>query len=323
MPHSFSPMQAYLLRGERVESIPISKISSSKQSHRLVWVRAVKPEEAELLILAEIAQTPVEEFKEFMEEDERPRLDVERTLQVIYSAPYQTEDDIYTVPMSIFINKNVVVTVEKEQLVVLDKMEEDIAAGKLRFLFRRNAGNFLYYLLDKTNDRFLRIIDTISERIELFTERTAVISRENMEKVYAHSVTLSFFNQALLANIEMLNSLRKLYFRSFTRENKEQFAELYYDALQILDAEKIQREVVTNLFQLQSIIAGTRLNNFMKRLTALGLVILIPTFITGLYGMNVVHMPLADHPLGFYWLLLIIMLITILILFLFQKLKWL
>jgi Mg2+ and Co2+ transporter CorA len=58
------------------------------------------------------------------------------------------------------------------------------------------------------------------------------------------------------------------------------------------------------LMQLQFSAAAQRTNRIMSILTGLSAVFMPLTLIAGLFGMNFAHMPLVDHPYGFYSLLL-------------------
>ncbi len=63
----------------------------------------------------------------------------------------------------------------------------------------------------------------------------------------------------------------------------------------------IYRDVIDGTRELLSSIIDNRLNNVMKYLTSITLVMAIPTIISGIYGMNVngAGMPLSDSPYGF------------------------
>lgn len=310
-------MKTYTLEDGR-----IVELKGIKKTYNTVWIRSTSPDEAEIKKLSGIIGAPEEDFLEFMKEDERPRLDVARHLQVIYRTPFTEDGDIITVPVSFFIRNNIIITVEKNNVPLLDKLENVVSKNKMKFLFKRNTGYFLYFVLDGMNNEFLKVVDRIAETAEVFKESATILTRKNVEKIYSLNTTLSFFNQALLANIEVLSALRKLYFKPFTPRNKKDFEELYVDALQILDTEKIQREIITNLFNLQSIISTNRLNTLMKRLTVIAVIIMIPTLISGIYGMNI-DLPLQQNPSAFLMLVGIMVLICVVLLVFFKLVDWL
>jgi magnesium transporter len=263
-----------------------------------IWIRSINPSAKEIALLSKLIHAPEEEFKEFLKEDERPRLDLNKYTQLIYRIPFLEDGSVVTMPVSVFVYKKFIVTVEKQQTGALNYIESLVLQNKRRFLFKKSAMTFLTYFIDRVNDEFFATTHKIADTLEMF-KVTEGLTKEMTKKVYSLSVTLSFFNQSLIGNIEVLNNLRKSKSTAFSSKDKDNFKELYVDALQIFDAAKVQREIVLNLFNLQSIIASARMNEYIKKLTIITLVIMIPTFITGLYGMNLA-LPLADSPGSFY-----------------------
>jgi magnesium transporter len=61
----------------------------------------------------------------------------------------------------------------------------------------------------------------------------------------------------------------------------------------------------------------------MKLITSLALIIMIPTFITGVFGMNFKYMPLVEMQYGFYYLLGGMAVLSIAILLIFRLIDWL
>ena len=108
----------------------------------------------------------------------------------------------------------------------------------------------------------------------------------------------------------------------FTPQDKEYFSDLYYDALQVMDTLKVQRDVLTSMFTFQSILSGSRLNKTMKLLTGLTLLIAVPTLIASIYGMNV-SLPLAENAHGFLIVLVGMFLLSGIILWVLHKNEWL
>ena len=178
-------------------------------------------------------------------------------------------------------------------------------------------------MMDKINDDYLSRIEKISAKMDLFENFSKKeLTVHDLERVYEQSVALSFFNQALIANIEVLNSLRKNYYKLIPRTYKKLFEELYHDVLQIIDTEKIQREALTNLINIQSIIASSRLNKFTKRLTTIALVFAFPTMISGIYGMNFKYIPFANHIYGFYITVVMVAITMLLMMYSLRRFKW-
>jgi len=64
----------------------------------------------------------------------------------------------------------------------------------------------------------------------------------------------------------------------------------------------IYRDIINGTRELMSSVIDNRLNNVMKYLTSITIVMAIPTVISGIYGMNVDErwMPFANTPHGFF-----------------------
>lgn len=293
-------IEIYALKKDKIQLIKPKQIGNN-----FAWVRCVNPDHNSITLLSKLSKIPLEEFIESIEEEERPKVSQRGYLEIIYRVPFVEKGDLITLPMYFYVTGNLLITVEKQPEKILNQLSGLMKSNKKRFLFKKGAGNFIYYVLDAINDEFLRYIDKIDENIEIF-QKQRILSDKDTEGIYDSSVSLSYFNQALIANIEVLNTLKKSYFKMFKKKDRGLFAELYFDALHILDTERIQRDVITNLFNLQSIISANRLNKFMKRLAGLALIIMLPTLITGMFGMNFVNLPFKNHPDGF-WIIALIM----------------
>ncbi|MBN1386307.1 hypothetical protein JW968_05035 [Candidatus Woesearchaeota archaeon] len=311
-------MKSYTLMNGRIAKVDFSRVSTGKMS----YTRLINPSLEDLEKVADLTKIPIDELKESKEETERPKLNIGRYLELIYSAPVTEEGDVVTVPVHIYIVNNLIVTIETQRIYVLDKLEKKIEQRKARFLFGRSPGFFLYYLLDNINDHYLAIAEKISDMLDLLQEKGTDLGNKDYEKLYSSSITSAFFNQSVLANIEVLNALKKSEYRSFESDDRHYFTELYFDALQILDTEKIQREMITNLFNLHSIITSSKINNFMKRITVLALIISIPVVISSMWGMNFAHIPFYDHPYGFWIVAASMSLITVSVLVVAKVLDW-
>ncbi len=286
----------------------------------LVWIRSLESDDEELGWLSKLSRIPLTELKESYEEYERPRLTKKAYIELIYHAPHIFKDEgLQTLEIYFYIIGRLVITIENERNAILDRIEGKCIKNTVRFMFK-SPGIFLYHALDEINDNFLSIIDKISSNTEAI--KKADLGRMSINELYSKSMTLAYFNQSILANLEVLNQLRKSYYKSFVEMDRKNFAELYFDKLQILDTEKIQRELIMNLIDIQAITSTEKLNMTMKRLTGLALLIAIPTLISSIYGMNI-NLPFQDHPNSFVFLSGFMIISTAVIMFIMRIFDWL
>ena len=77
----------------------------------------------------------------------------------------------------------------------------------------------------------------------------------------------------------------------------------------------IYKDIINGTRELLSSVLNSRLNNVMKYLTSITLVMAFPTVISGLYGMNVAGMPFANDINGFMIICVMIIVICIVVAF--------
>ena len=59
------------------------------------------------------------------------------------------------------------------------------------------------------------------------------------------------------------------------------------------------RDILSSALEAHLAVVSNRLNEIMKRLTSWGAIILVPTLIAGIYGMNFRHMPELNWVFGY------------------------
>jgi len=69
--------------------------------------------------------------------------------------------------------------------------------------------------------------------------------------------------------------------------------------LRVVDLADNVRDLLTSLLEVRVAQAANRLNDIMKRVTSWGAVILVPTLIAGIYGMNFRQMPELHWTFGY------------------------
>jgi magnesium transporter len=77
------------------------------------------------------------------------------------------------------------------------------------------------------------------------------------------------------------------------------YQDLYDHLVRVLDQLDIYRDLLASVLDARLTVASNSLNAIMKRLTAFTVVLMVPTLIAGIYGMNFRLMPELDWRLGY------------------------
>ena len=161
----------------------------------------------------------------------------------------------------------------------------------------------------------LGIILTQDIIITICTEETPVL--------HALESTLVYFATSLRANGVVLDRLTRYKRLEQYPDDTDLLDDVIVENRQAIEMTTIYRDIINGTRELMSSVLDNRLNNVMKILTIVTLVMGIPTLISGIYGMNVSSkwMPLADTPHGFSIICLLIVFICMIAMFLLKKKK--
>ena len=167
----------------------------------------------------------------------------------------------------------------------------------------------------------LRTIDKkrneIEERIENDTREDDLIALHELES------TLVYFATSLRANGNVLDRLTRYKRLEQYPEDKELLDDVIIENKQAIEMTVIYRDIINGTRELMSSVLDNRLNNVMKTLTSITLIMAVPTVISGIYGMNVNSegMPFATLPFGFGIICALIVVVCVFMLWFLKKKK--
>jgi magnesium transporter len=90
---------------------------------------------------------------------------------------------------------------------------------------------------------------------------------------------------------------------------------------QAQETTNIYSDILTGMMDAYASVISNNLNNVMKQMTSISIILMIPTLIASLYGMNVPN-DLQNNPLGIWIILLISVVLSSFGVFLFKRRRW-
>lgn len=290
-----------------------------------VWIQMVAPSMEESQEIAELLDVDIDDIRAALDEEESSRIELEDgyTLILVDIPTQEIRHDTKTyttIPLGIILTQDVIVTVCTEETPILqvfiqNRVREFSTKKKLRFVYQilfRTAANYQTYLrsIDKKRTE-------IEERIGGDTVDTDLIDLHELES------TLVYFATSLRANAVVLDRLTRYKRLEQYPEDKELLEDVIVENRQAIEMTSIYRDIIDGTRELMSSVIDNRLNNVMKYLTSITIVMAIPTVISGIYGMNVNEkwMPFSDTPHGFLIICVLTLLICVITLWVLRKKK--
>jgi magnesium transporter len=190
------------------------------------------------------------------------------------------------------------------------------------------VGMFVFHLVDEVAERFLDLIDALDDEIDELEDSVAEKApqavghrlRELRHDVLAIRRTLSPTRDAVRKVVD--NRVELADAELFPHDIEISFGNAYDKLLRSSEALDASRDSLAGVRDyLQGKIANDQ-NEVMKRLTVIAALLLLPTFIVGLYGQNFQHIPELDWSFGYWWSWALIVVTTIGQLAFFRWKRW-
>lgn len=295
----------------------------------LCWVDSHNPSENDIKDISKITNISFNDLSNALSHEERPKtLDLEAYSMISFRAPYSNNNSrIYTTPVVIFLskNKNNIISLRTREIPNIENLKESVI--KTKEMLHISTNFLLYRILDEILASYFKYLDIIEEKIDQIEDEVLEKpTKTTVENIFGTKKTLIFFNKALTANREVITSIQKEYVKNIDKKNIARFTSLYSDITQLIDTESSYREMMTGTLQIYLTGISYTLNQTIKTLTIIASFALVPTVITGIYGMNFTFMPEIHTALGkkygYYFSLFLISLSLILMYIYFRKKEW-
>ena len=192
-----------------------------------------------------------------------------------------------------------------------------------------SAGTALYLLYDDIAEAFLSLVDAFDDDIDDLEDHVeewkAPVVRERISRL-RHDLlhvrrvlapTRDAARQVVDNRIE-LDGGEEL----FPHDVELHFADAYDKLLRATDGLDLSRDLLAGVRDYHQAQVANDQNEVMKRLTVVASVLLLPTFIVGLYGMNVKGVPEYRWADGYEWAWALIVVTTIFQVIYFRRKRW-
>jgi magnesium transporter len=164
-----------------------------------------------------------------------------------------------------------------------------------------SGGGLLYAILDATADSYFPLLDDMTERIERLEDQvlTGDAGTPALRRMLTIKRNLLDLRRVLAPMRDVANALLRRDIALVEDALVPYFQDLFDHLVRILDQLDLDRDLLASVLDARLTVTSNSLNAIMKRLTAVTVIVMIPTLIAGIYGMNFRLMPELRWPLGY------------------------
>jgi magnesium transporter len=191
-----------------------------------------------------------------------------------------------------------VITVRREPVLDLDPVVRRMRAD--RDLASEGIGFPLYLILDEVVDEYLKVVDRFEDLSDDIEERVFADEGEGdiQEDIFRLKRTVVRFRRLAVPVREVIDLLHESS-GVVTPALAPYYRDVLDHVIRAMEFVDNIRDLLTAALESQLAQVSNRLNVVMKKLTAWAGIILVPTLIAGVYGMNFRHMPELSWTIGY------------------------
>jgi len=216
----------------------------------------------------------------------------------------ETEDpyDLETYNLSFFLGPNYVVTVHGEESVSTDAVIDRVVRHP--DLLQRGAERVMHAVMDAAIDAYFPLLDQIDDFIHKVEERVFDTFDQNaLQDIFEVKRLVLTLRRHLSPQREVFNVLSNRPTPLLAPDFQVYFRDIYDHNLRINESLETYRDLLGSTLDSYLTQISNRLGSVTKGLSVIATISIPFVVVSGMWGMNFSHIPLADQPNAFWYML--------------------
>ena len=283
-----------------------------------VWIHANSPSREDLEGLSKQLDLDMSIIEDSLDFFEVPRLEKSNGVTYFFTRyPYNDDkEDTETAPLMIVMGETFVLTVVQRDI----PQFEAFLNGKIKIYTTQKTKLFIH-MMEAITESFEKQLISLRKGVHKDRAKLRKIGSKEIVRFVNYENKLNDMVASVMpTNISLQQVMGGSYIQIFS-EDKELIDDLRIDNDQVVDSARILLKTIQNIRNASEAILANNLNNRIKTLTVLTILLTIPTVISSLYGMNV-PLPFADNPYAFLIVIGVVGLAVSFMVWYFKKNDW-
>jgi magnesium transporter len=264
------------------------------------WVNVVNPTQKEIEELVSWFNIPSDFLTDPLDVDERARIEREEgCILILLRSPRRELPDadipFTTLPIGIIFTQNVLITVSLNESDVI----QEFFTGKVKHFSTDQQTRFVLLLFLRSTLVFMRYLKEIN-KMTTTVERSLykALKNEQLIRLLMLEKSLVFFVTSLRSNALMMEKFNTTSCMKMSEEDRDLFEDLIIENKQAIEMANIYSSILSDMMDAFASVISNNLNVVLKLLTTVTIILMIPTLVASIYGMNV-ELPYQHTPYAF------------------------
>ena len=274
------------------------------------WIQVTCPTEQDQQELQEQFQIPDYFLSDIADTDERARYEYDDgwmliILRIPYVKEVRSRTPYTTVPLGIIHKRDVTITVcNFETNMMIDFVSYQQKRGEgftdyVDMIFRIFLSSAVWYL--KRLKQINALIEKSKKNLDKEVNNESLIGLSRLQDSLTYFVTSIRGNENLLAKLKFKLQVDEL--------DADLIEDVNIEMSQARETTSIYSDILESTMDTYSSIINNNMNTVMRTLTSVSIIMMLPTLVSSLFGMNLIN-GMEDSPLGFPLALLISVIVS-------------
>ncbi len=277
----------------------------------------------ELEALSQKLKIPLDFLTDPLDVNERSRIEKEEEyILIVLRVPLfdkkKVDIPFTTLPIGIIFSKDLFLTVSSRDSEII----ADFINGKVKNFSTEDKNSAILKIFSRTALLYLKYLREISDRTNIVEkELHKAMKNEELIKLLNIEKSLVFFVTSLKENEFMMERLQKMEIIKLDSQDQDLLEDVIIENKQAIEMADVYSNILSGMMDAFASVISNNLNVVLKLLTSITIILMIPTLITSIYGMNV-GLPFQHSLHAFTIVMTISMVLSISGVLMFMKRKW-
>lgn len=312
--------------GARVADLDVHELRNRpRRPGEFVWIGLHEPGEAEIREVAEVFDLHPLAVEDAVQAHQRPKLEgyADMVFLVLKTLWYVDADDaVETGEIAMFVGSDYVVTVRHGQGNELHTARTTLESGHR--VLGHGPGGVVYAVVDRVVDEYLDVVDELIVDVDEIEASVFAADRsDDSARIYVLKRELAEVRRAVLPLRDPLARLGSGSIPAIPENAAPFFRDVADHLARAAETVDSLDSLLSTAFDAHLAQISVQQNDDMRKISAGAALVVVPTLIAGIYGMNFKHMPELGWTYGYPGVLLLMAAVALGLWVLFKRSGWL
>ena len=287
------------------------------------WINSQELTNEEVEILLSQYNEPREFVMDALDIDERSRIEVDEDMvMIILRVPLNNQNNgipFITVPLGIIVSGTQIITICSRRTEIIPSLIKQVNENKITVTNQFDYVLRIFLISAVWFLQFLKEINVQTALIEKDLENAT--KNKELHRLLHMEKCLVFFITSLKTNEMVLAKMRNGRNMQGIDHDEDLMEDVIIETKQALEMANVYSDIQSGMMDAFASIISNNLNVIMKQLTAVTILLMIPTLVASLFGMNVPN-SFESSPFAFGYVIAISIIMSLAGILLFKRKNW-